>query len=120
MERCYDIFKRQLRAWPGWRTIVNAKILELWLDKTMNSFPLILLVVLLGSSGPMTCYANGQANLAAEDVEAWLEAYEEAWEKLGPEKASLIFTEDATYQVDPYMVEHQTLRRFSAQRGKSR
>ena len=68
----------------------------------MNSFPVILLVVLLGGSGPMTCYANGQGNLAVEDVEAWLEAYEEAWEKLDPEKAALIFTEDATYQVDPY------------------
>ena len=55
----------------------------------MNSFPVILLVVLLGGSGPMTCYANGQANLAVEDVEAWREAYEEAWEKLGPEKAAL-------------------------------
>ena len=42
-----------------------------------------------------------------DQVAAWLKGYEEAWEMLDADKAAALFTEDATYQDNPYADPHQ-------------
>ena len=34
---------------------------------------------------------------------AWLDAYGQAWENRNPEAATVLFTEDGTYQVTPFL-----------------
>lgn len=66
----------------------------------------ILLITWACCLGSLECHADGQDSLSIDDVESWLAAYEQAWEELDPDRAVLIFTEDATYQVDPYSEPH--------------
>jgi ketosteroid isomerase-like protein len=40
--------------------------------------------------------------LTRDQVAAWLQGYEEAWETLDADKAAALFTEDATYRDNPY------------------
>jgi len=57
---------------------------------------------LLFVSGIMPAYATEQQGLTIAKVESWLKGYEEAWETLDADKAAMLFTEDATYQEEPY------------------
>jgi hypothetical protein len=61
---------------------------------------------LISVSGSMTANAADQQGLTNARVETWLEGYKDAWETLAPEKAAQLFTEDASYQVDPYSAPH--------------
>jgi uncharacterized protein (TIGR02246 family) len=40
--------------------------------------------------------------MTTNDVQAWLDGYRKAWVDLDPEAAAALFTEDATYQEQPY------------------
>lgn len=46
-------------------------------------------------------YAEDEG-LTMEKIETWLKGYEQAWEQLDADKAAMLFTENATYQEDPY------------------
>ncbi len=49
----------------------------------------------------MALSAGAQA-LTRDQVGAWLEDYEEAWETRDADKVTALFTDDATYQEEPY------------------
>ncbi len=51
--------------------------------------------------------AADQQGLTIAKVESWLNGYKEAWETLDADKVTLLFTEDATYQEDPYKDPYQ-------------
>lgn len=51
--------------------------------------------------------AADNPDLTRDQVAAWLKGYEEAWEKLDADKAAALFTEDATYQDNPYADPYQ-------------
>ncbi len=55
----------------------------------------------------MIANAEDQRDLTIPALEDWLKSYEVAWETLDADKAAGLFTEDATYQVDPYSEPHQ-------------
>lgn len=66
------------------------------LQKSVSAIGLVSIVV----SG-IALSAGAQA-LTRDQVTAWLEGYEEAWETRDADKVAALFTEDATYQEDPY------------------
>ena len=76
----------------------------------MNNLTTRLIIIigtlLLLISGNMTANAADQQGLTVEKLESWLKAYEQAWEMLDADKAAQLFTEDATYQDDPYKDPH--------------
>lgn len=46
-------------------------------------------------------------DLTREELAAWLDGYEEAWETRDADKAAALFTADATYQDNPYADPYQ-------------
>lgn len=56
--------------------------------------------------GGLALAAEG-GSLTRAEVAAWLDGYEEAWETLDADKAAALFTEDATYQDNPYADPYQ-------------
>jgi len=68
---------------------------------------MILGVISLFTSGVMPANAADQQELDIAKVESWLKGYKEAWETRDADKVALLFTEDATYQEDPYKVPFQ-------------
>ena len=70
--------------------------------KDSKFLAMILGVTLLFVAGIMPTNAADQQGLAIAKVESWLKGYEEAWETLDADKVAVLFTEDATYQEDPY------------------
>ena len=66
----------------------------------------ILVATLLFLSGSMAPVMAGEHGLTGAQLTEWLQTYEEAWESLDANKAAAIFTENATYQVDPYSDPH--------------
>lgn len=46
--------------------------------------------------------AQDKADISRADLEAWLDAYERAWEQKDPDAAASLFTADAQYFETPY------------------
>ncbi len=63
---------------------------------------IILGVTLLLVTVTMPINAADQHEMTIAKVESWLKGYAEAWETLDADKVAVLFTEDATYQEDPY------------------
>ena len=75
-----------------------------------NNLQIITIIsgtILFFLSGILTVAIADQHGLTASKVDTWLKGYEEAWEKLDPEKAAQLFTENATYRDNPYETPHQ-------------
>ena len=71
--------------------------------KILNSLLYIFTSALLFvSSSFINIYAASEGNLTMEKMDNWLKGYEQAWENLDAEKAGMLFTEDASYQENPY------------------
>lgn len=77
------------------------------MNKILKLSAMLLGATSLFVSGVMPASAADQQGLTVTQVESWLKGYEEAWETLDADKAALLFTEDATYQEDPYKVPYQ-------------
>lgn len=72
------------------------------MDNISKFLAMILVATSLFISSVMPAYATQQQGLTIAKVESWLKGYEEAWETLDADKAAQLFTEDATYQEEPY------------------
>ena len=72
------------------------------MDNISKFLAMILVATSLFISSVMSAYATQQQGLTIAKVESWLKGYEEAWETLDADKAAQLFTEDATYQEEPY------------------
>lgn len=72
----------------------------------MTRLKSVLLGFMACCIGALASPAYAQDSVDIKEVESWLRAYEVAWEERDPDKAVQIFTEDATYQVDPYSEPH--------------
>lgn len=63
--------------------------------------------------GAMSVFLSGSTlaadspHVTRDEVAAWLEGYEEAWETLDANKAAALFAEDATYRDNPYADPYQ-------------
>ncbi|MBT5032729.1 MAG: nuclear transport factor 2 family protein [Proteobacteria bacterium] len=58
-------------------------------------------------SGIFATTTAAQEGLTTAKLDSWLKGYEEAWESLDADKAAPLFTQDATYQDNPYEPAHQ-------------
>ncbi len=74
------------------------------LSKFLN---MIIGTTLLFFSVTVEVTAADQHELYMAKVESWLKGYEEAWETLDADKATLLFTENAIYREDPYKDPYQ-------------
>ena len=54
----------------------------------------------------MSAVADG-SGLTESILDDWLKGYEEAWETLDADRAAALFTQNATYQDDPYSEPYQ-------------
>jgi ketosteroid isomerase-like protein len=72
------------------------------MNKISKFLAMILVATPLSLSGIMQTSAADRQGLTIAKVESWLKGYEEAWETLDADKAAVLFTEDATYQEEPY------------------
>ena len=72
------------------------------MDNISKFLAMILVATSLFVSGILPTTAADQTRLTIAKVESWLKGYEEAWETLDADKAAMLFTEDATYQEEPY------------------
>ncbi len=70
--------------------------------KDSKFLAIILGVTLLLVTVTMPINAADQHEMTIAKVESWLKGYAEAWETLDADKVAVLFTEDATYQEDPY------------------
>ena len=67
-----------------------------------NTFKPQTFILLFISSFVINANAANEGNLTMEKMDTWLKGYEQAWEQLDADKAAKLFTEDASYQEDPY------------------
>jgi len=74
------------------------------LSKFLN---MIIGTTLLFFSVTVEVTAADQHELYMAKVESWLKGYEEAWETLDADKATLLFTENAIYREDLYKDPYQ-------------
>jgi ketosteroid isomerase-like protein len=75
-------------------------------NKPLKCLITIIFSTLLFVSNISIINAAEQQGLTIAKLDSWLKSYEEAWEMLDADKAAQLFTEDATYQDDPYKEPH--------------
>ncbi|MEQ8427851.1 MAG: nuclear transport factor 2 family protein [Gammaproteobacteria bacterium] len=75
--------------------------------KNINISILQLFVFCVFTANSLSINAAGQTDLDEAVLGGWLEGYEKAWEMRDADKAAALFTEDATYQDDPYKEPHK-------------
>ncbi len=77
---------------------VHDQICRKWLVSTLLFFTVI--------PGSWTVAAEQPVQLTAAYLTTWLSAYGDAWVSRDPEKAAELFSEDTSYQVNPYEQPH--------------
>ena len=70
------------------------------MKNVIRKVPVVLGAMSVFLSG--STLASDSPGMTRDEVAAWLEGYEEAWETLDANKAAALFTEDATYRDNPY------------------